>query len=163
MFKKIAFAAALAALSSAAMAADQPYFYAGGDLGRSDFQSYRSETSFGGFVGYQINSTFGVEAGYRRLAHVSDGEYDAKLNQTALSGTASMPLNDAVTVYGRLGYARVSQKVSSGPYSAKGSDSGALFGVGFSYAITPAVAARIEVQRLPDETTNLSTGIAFRF
>jgi OOP family OmpA-OmpF porin len=32
-----------------------------------------------------------------------------------------------------------------------------------SYAITPAVAARVEVQKPASDATNLSAGVAFQF
>ncbi|HEY0063242.1 MAG TPA: outer membrane beta-barrel protein [Telluria sp.] len=163
MLKKIAIAAALAALSSAAMAADQPYFYAGGDLGRTDFKFAPSATSYGAFAGYQINQTFGIEAGYRRLAHTSEFDFNANVTQVSLSATATLPLEGGFSVYGRLGMSGARVRYSGPGWISHHNDNSALYGVGFNYAITPAVSARIEVQRAARDTTNLSTGISYRF
>jgi OOP family OmpA-OmpF porin len=68
-----------------------------------------------------------------------------------------------LSLYGRLGVNRLEAKVSSAGYSAKDSTTKALYGVGLNYAFTPAVSARLEVQKPSSDATNLSAGVAFNF
>lgn len=173
MFKKIAAAAALLAVSSAALAGQPNTFYAGADVGKTKVEDFsKRDTSVGGFVGYNFHQNFAVEAGYRRLADhdiyvgtpgtgFADGK--AKLDQAQLSLVGSLPLDQNFSVYGRLGVNRLEAKVSSAGYSVKDSTTKALYGVGLSYAFTPAVSARLEVQKPASDATNLSAGVAFQF
>jgi OOP family OmpA-OmpF porin len=48
-------------------------------------------------------------------------------------------------------------------YNAKDNTTKALYGVGLSYAFTPAVSARVEVQRPSSDSTNVSAGVSFQF
>jgi hypothetical protein len=163
MFKKIAIAATLAILSSAAMAADQPYFYAGGDVGSTKIDGFDRETSFGGFGGYQINENFGVEAGIRRLADTDYAGVDVKVDQIAISAIGTIPLSNGFNVYGRLGYNRLSAKASGVGGSATEHENKALYGVGLGYSFSPVVMGRLEVQKPSSDVTNISAGVSFRF
>ena len=129
-------------------------------------------TSVGGFVGYNFHQNVAVEAGYRRLA-----DYDiavgtpeigfvggsVKFNQAHLSLVGSLPLNQHVSLYGRLGANHLEAKIGAPGYSGKDSTTKALYGAGLSYAFTPAVSARVEVQKPASEATNLSAGVSFQF
>lgn len=164
MFKKIAIAATLALLASAASAADQPYFYAGGDIGSTKIDGYSDrETSYGVFGGYQINQNFGVEANYRVLADFEDFGADFKGEQVGISAIGTIPLSNGFSVFGRLGYNHISAEVKGGGMSYKESDNKAVYGVGLGYAFTPTVSARVEVQKPESDVTNLSAGVSFRF
>jgi hypothetical protein len=163
MFKKIAIAATLAILSSAAMAADQPYFYAGGDIGSTKVEGADRETSYGAFGGYQINQNFGIEAGFRRLADTDVGGADLKVDQIALSAIGTIPLSNGFNVFGRLGYNRLTVKASANGFSATEHENKALYGVGVGYAFTPTVMGRLEVQKPESDVTNISAGVSFRF
>ncbi|MFC0252133.1 porin family protein [Massilia consociata] len=168
MFKKIAAATVLMIASATTFAAQPNTFYAGGDVGRtkSDFIPDR-DTSVGAFVGYNIDQTFAVEAGYRRLL---DRDYqwpdiraNTRVNQASLSLVASMPVGESFSVYGRLGAARLQNRFTSNEFVGKLSTTKALYGIGAGYAFSPAVSARIEVQKAENEATNLSTGLSFQF
>ncbi|TFW30415.1 hypothetical protein E4L96_00085 [Massilia arenosa] len=168
--KKTALIAALALFATAASAADTilPGFYAGADLGRSTADDYDGhETSYGGFLGYQINQNFAAELGYRRLADTTvrfaGYNVDAKVDQTAISVLGIVPLQKNFSVYGRLGYNHLKAKASLAGYSASDSDNKVLYGVGVTYAFTPAIVGRAEVQRPSSDSTNLSVGVAFTF
>jgi len=163
MFKKIAIAATLAILSTAAMADDQPYFYAGADVGSTKLTGADREASYGAFGGYQINENFGIEAGYRRLADTNYAGADVKLDQVALSAIGTIPLSNGFNVYGRLGYNRISVKATANGNSASDHENKALFGVGLGYAFTPTVMGRLEVQKAESDITNISAGVSFRF
>ncbi|MEX5746062.1 outer membrane beta-barrel protein [Massilia sp. X63] len=173
MFKKIAAATALVLASSAAFAAQPNTFYAGADVGKTKVDDFsKRDTSVGAFVGYNLSQNFAVEGGYRRL-----GDYDigvmsyggaidngsVKVDQAHLSLVGSMPIGESFSLYGRLGVNRLEAKLSSPAYDSKESTTKALYGVGLSYAFTPAVSARLEVQKPASDGTNVSAGVAFQF
>lgn len=165
MIKHIAAAAALLAASCAAFAAQPNTFYAGADVGKtraSDDWSER-ETSYGAFAGYNFHPNFAVEAGYRRLGEDRFGGYKLTADQLSLSVVGSLPVADKLSVYGRLGVNRLEGKVSSGGISVSDTTTKALVGVGVSYAFTPAVSGRVELQRAGSGITNLSAGVAYQF
>lgn len=168
MFKKIAIAATFAAISSTAMAAEPGRIYAGADIGTTKVDGVdKRETSVGAFVGYTITPAIAVEAGYRRLADydLSVGTASGKvtLDQISLSGVATMPLTEKFSVFGRLGYNHLEADASFAGTSADESESGVLYGVGAGYAISPTLAARVEVQRPSSDSTNVSAGLVFNF
>lgn len=163
MFKKIAIAASLAILSSAAMAADQPYFYAGGDLGSTKLEGADRETSFGGFAGYQFNQNFALEAGIRRLGEADFSGVNVKANQYSLSGVGTIPLSNGFSVFGRLGYNRVNLKASGFGMSDSDHDDEVLYGAGVGYKFSDTITGRLEVQKPHSDITNVSVGVAFRF
>lgn len=163
MFKKIAIAAALAVVASSSFAADANKFYAGGDLGSTKLDGFDRETSYGAFVGYNITPAVAVEAGYRRLGTYDDFGGDIDVNQASISAIGSLPLGNGFGVYGRLGYNRVEVKANAGRYSASESVNRALYGIGATYAFTPAISGRLEVQRPSSDSTNFSAGVSFQF
>lgn len=168
MFMKIAAAAALLVASSAGFAAEPDSFYAGADVGRTRITDVDGrDTSFGGFVGYNFHPNFAVELGQRRLFERDYrwGNEGANLraDQTSLSLVGSLPVAEGLSVYGRLGAARIQERFSTGGFTNKDSTTKALYGIGLSYAITPAIAARVEVQKISQQATNLSTGLSFQF
>ena len=168
MFMKIAAAAALLVASSAGFAAEPGSFYAGADVGRTRITDVDGrDTSFGGFVGYNFHPNFAVELGQRRLFERDYrwGNEGANLpaDQTSLSLVGSLPVAEGLSVYGRLGAARIQERFSTGGFTNKDSTTKALYGIGLSYAITPAIAARVEVQKISQQATNLSTGLSFQF
>lgn len=164
MFKKIALAAALAVMASSSFAADAPKWYAGVDAGTTKLDGYSDrETSYGAFVGYQFNANYAIEGGYRRLADFDVNGVDVKADQTALSLVATLPLSNGFGVFGRLGYNRVDVKASYNGFSAKDNTNGGLYGIGATYAFTPVITGRIEVQRPSSDSTNYSAGVAFSF
>ncbi len=173
MFKKIAAATALILASSAAFAAQPNTFYAGADVGKTKADGFSGkDTSVGAFAGYNFHQNFAVEAGYRRLDDREIGIMtgstsfvwgSSKLDQAHLSVIGSLPVGERFSVYGRLGANRLESKVGSNGYSFKHAETKALYGVGMNYAITPAVSARLEVQRPHGDATNLSAGVGFQF
>jgi hypothetical protein len=163
MFKKIAIAATLAILSSAAMAADAPYFYGGADVGSTKLEGADRETSFGGFLGYQFNQNFALEGGIRRLGEAEFTGGDVKLDQYSISGVGTVPLSNGFSVYGRLGYNRLNIKASGPLGSASDDTNEVLYGAGVGYKFSETVTGRLEVQKPESDVTNVSVGVAFRF
>lgn len=164
MFKKIAAATALIIASSAAFAAQPNTFYAGADVGRTKVDDISGrETSVGAFVGYNFHQNFAVEGGYRRLADYDMGPGSVKVDQAHLSLVGSLPVNERVSVYGRLGVNSLEGKIKAAGFEEKDSTTKALYGVGVNYAFTPVVSARVEVQKPSSDSTNVSAGVAFQF
>lgn len=174
MIKQIAIAASLALLSTAAMAADEPFYYAGADVGQTKldvdatfealFPTFDdTDVSVGGFVGYQFNQNIAMELGYRSLADFKFAGADWRARQTALSVIGSIPFGSGFSVFGRLGYNHVSLKVKSAGGTDTESESKVMYGVGMAFQITPVIAARVEAQRPSSDVTNVSAGVSFRF
>lgn len=173
MFKNIAAATALILASSAAFAAQPNTFYGGLDAGRTKVEDFsKRDTSVGAFVGYHLDQNFAVEGGYRRLADYDIGvarigggfdDGSIKADQAHLSLIGSVPMGESFRLYGRLGANRLQTKISSPAYNAKESTTKALYGVGVSYEFTPAVSARLELQKPSSDATNVSAGVAFQF
>lgn len=168
MFKKIAFAAALAILSTSSFAAEQPSLYAGLDVGSTKIDGFSDrETSFGGFIGYQFHQNIAVEVGYRSLADfdtvVSGTKVGVKLNQTAVSFIGTLPLSSGFNVFGRLGYNRLEAKGSVASFSAAESSNDAMYGVGVGYAFNAKISARVEIQKPSSDSSNVSVGVSYKF
>jgi OOP family OmpA-OmpF porin len=163
MFKKIAIAATLAILSSAAMAADRPHVYAGGDIGSTKIEGFDSETSFGGFVGYKFNQNFAVEGAIRSLVDAEIDGVDVTATQYAVSALGIIPVGNGFDVFGRLGINSLQSKVSVGNFRDKDSETKVLYGAGVGYKFSETISGRLEVQKPHSDITNVSAGIAFRF
>jgi opacity protein-like surface antigen len=170
MFNKIALAASFALLSSTAFAAAPGQFTIGADAGTTRFKSDGESghrASQGLFTGYQINDTFGVEVGFRRLNRQQEDFVDAKVNQTSVSATAAFPIANNLKAYGRLGMNRIEVRGSVTFLGVreefKEHDTKIVSGFGLSYTFTPKLSARIELQRPMRDLLNLSAGIGYSF
>ena len=168
MFKKIAAAAALAILSSTAVAQARAPIYVGADFGSTKLDGFSDrESSYGIFAGYQFTPMFAAEVSFRRLADFNDTfagtRADVTLDQTAVSLVGTLPLNRGFNVFGRLGYNDLKAKANVSGFSGSASDDGLLLGVGLGYQFSSTVSGRIEVQRPSSDSSNISAGIAFAF
>lgn len=160
MFKKIALAATLAIAATSSFAQVRPSVYAGVDVGSTKIDGISDrQSSFGGFVGYQFNDSFAVEAGYRRLADFDN----ITVNQTHASVIGILPLQSNFNIYGRLGYNNLDVKNSTAFGSLKDSTSGVLYGVGVGYNFTPNITARLEAQKPTSDTSNVSGTLSLKF
>jgi OOP family OmpA-OmpF porin len=121
-----------------------------------------------------LNNYFAIELAYRELMGIEEGveyeDYAYKFNSdiSALQASivASYPLNDAVSVYGRLGVGKIEVDTSSYENdwgditrdSESESKTKALFGFGGRYAITEQFGVRAEYSRFAKiEDTTLSS------
>jgi OOP family OmpA-OmpF porin len=161
MFQKIAIAATLAMLASSSFAqAPLPSFYGGIDIGSTKIDDMSDrQSSFGGFIGYQVNPNVAVEAGYRRLADFDN----ITLDQTHASVIGILPLQNKFNVYGRLGYNHVQAKASYSNVSVSDSTSGVLYGVGVGYDFTPTITARLEAQKPSSDSSNIGASLSLKF
>lgn len=99
----------------------QGHFYIGSDLGVSNVDNVEveDEIAAGIFGGYQFNRHFRLEVGVRSLAsdeysygdryEWSDEEFS--LSSLQVSGVALVPVSQQVSLYGRLGMARVEAEI----------------------------------------------------
>jgi OOP family OmpA-OmpF porin len=164
MIKQIIAAAALAAVAASSHAGEPGSFYGGADVGitKLDWGDH-TQTSYGAFLGYNLNKNFAVEANYRRLYAYDIYGFGHKGDQAGLSLIASQPLTESLSLYGRVGVSRLTDTYSSGGYKFTDHATRIMPGVGLSYKLTEKVSARVEVQRPGRDLTNLSTGISYSF
>jgi hypothetical protein len=163
---------------AAAGAAHAEGFYAGGLLTRAsvsiDGISDIKAVAIGAKLGLPLNKYFAVET--RLGIGASGAESVSFLNQSVdikldsfvgTYGKAILPLADAASVYGLLGYTR-GEITASGPGGTfVGSESGVSFGIGADYAITDGASLGIEWARLfsvnGSKLEGLTVGASFKF
>jgi opacity protein-like surface antigen len=182
MMKSIILAGVLATASISATAGD---FYVLGDVGQSklevsfeDATYSETDTMFDLGVGYNLNENFAFEFAYRDLGGINESaDYASSstdLTSLQLSALGKLPVNDAMYLYGRLGFARLTADYSldvynSSEYDESGSETKtkALIGLGMGYNITPAASLRVEYIRhakWEDVTfSSLSVGATYSF
>ncbi|WP_426103924.1 outer membrane beta-barrel protein [Massilia sp. TSP1-1-2] len=122
--------------------------------------------SVGVFVGYQFHTNFAVEGSYRSLNAFVPSTPD--IDQSAISVVGSQPLSNGFGVFARLGYNDVKVRHSCGAGKFLlcenfSPSNGVLVGVGATYAFTPSISARAEIQRPSSDLTNFGVGVAFGF
>ena len=164
MFKKLAIAAALAAVASSACAAESKGFYGGLDVGSTKVDNLDgNKTSAGGFLGYGFNQYVALELGYRELGKWNINGGTIKLGQTHLSVVGTYPLSPEFAIFGRLGNDAV--RVDSSVQGATFNDhpGGVFFGAGLNYKFTPTISGRAEIQKPTRDSTNYGVGIVFKF
>lgn len=109
------------------------------------------------FGGVDFTPTWGVEAGYTDLRKADfsyntgnvrgTGEADGK--RAYLAAKATMPLNEQVSFYGKLGagYQKTEFNASTVGVSRNESDTGVYAGVGAQYKLNQQVALTLEYER----------------
>jgi OOP family OmpA-OmpF porin len=169
MFKKIAVAAALAAVASSALAAGSKGFYGGLDIGSTKIRNVDDNgTSFGSVVGYGFNRYVALEFGYRRLGtwDIHGGPFDGgtyRSDQMLLTVVGSYPLTQELDLYGRTGFNDMANESSARGQSTTNDLSGGVYGVGLRYHFTPTISGRIEVMKPTVDSTNVNVGVVFKF
>lgn len=162
-------------------------WYVGADAGRSStgtvypgLNMTKSTDTVGGvFLGYQFNRNWGVEGFYSGAGKFSAvGGATTVTGKTDLYGldlTGTLPLADAFSLYGRLGYANSKTSASSSPVGYSGSNrSAATYGLGGEYDLTPQVGMRLGWDRYGAAVSNVgvtnnfninvwSVGILYKF
>lgn len=164
--KKIAIAALLSAVVAAPAFAADNGFYAGVTLGRSSTSaatgavlSKSSDTVFGILGGYQFTKNWGAEAFYTGAGKWTGQDtaglanFSGKTDTWGIVGTGTLPLSDAFSLYGKLGYASTKTTLSCtviiggaacGAAGATNATRGAAtYGLGAIYNVTPAVGIRL--------------------
>jgi OOP family OmpA-OmpF porin len=171
MIAKLIAAATLAAFAASSHAAepavaqpaDSGKLYAGVDVGTTRFEHDRTQASYGAFLGYQFTPNFALEGGYRSLYHTQVWGPKNSGDQLALSVIGSYPINSDLSVYGRLGVDRITEKSSYAGLEYTTHDTRVLPGLGVSYKLAKNVSGRLEVQKLGSTTSNVSAGVSYSF
>src|SRR5450830_6875 len=163
--KKLIFAlvAATAAIGAAQAATPGPYIGVGianadhtaSITGASSTSTDGWKTSGKIFGGYDIDQTFGVEAGYTdfRSSHYNytlngvnnSGTADGKAYYVA--GKATAPINDQFGVFGKLGLERSERSFNDPNFSGTNRKTGLYAGVGAEYNFNPKVSVSLEHER----------------
>ena len=165
MLKKIAVAATLAVLASTSFAAQRGAVYVGTDVGTTEIESLSGRSSsYGAYAGYQLNETFAVEAGYRRLAHSTEaGFVDVRGKQRALSMIATVPLYEELSMSYRVGFNKIKSQVTSGATMVQEDRGTFLYGIGMNYNFTKEIVGRVEFQKPSNNLNNVSVGVSVKF
>lgn len=173
--KKTLLAALMGAMVMAPLAAKAEGHYVKLNIGQSNFSdlgplSDIDATAFSIAYGYQLDKTWAVEGGYlntgRASMSASDGTASASLGLRTqslfLAGVGALPLNEAFSVYGKLGLAiNRSSGASSvagtgtvldGASSGKTTKASPLLGIGVAYQITPEWQASVDYSYLHEVT-----------
>lgn len=167
--KKIAAALLLStAVAAPAFAADTG-LYAGVTLGRSNTNSPNpnviltksKDTVLGVLGGYQFTKNWGAE-----LFYTGAGKYaghnaantvtsSGKADVYGIDAVGTMPLSDAFSLYGKLGFARAKTSTSSVPAStlAGATRTAATYGLGGVYNVNQSVGIRFGWDRYGAATT----------
>ena len=147
-------AAAMAA-SAGALAQQNPW-YVGLDVGQAEAGS-EDDTAFRLLGGYRLNPHFAAEAGWSRLFDTGNVEVSA----LELVGVGMFPLAQQLSVFGKLGLARV--EVETPGFSDDRTE--LTFGFGLQYDMAPQIGLRAQWQRYDtdDEIDVISVGAIFRF
>lgn len=143
-----------AAFAAPAFAAEEG-FYAGVTLGQARASSYSSaatltkstETVYGILAGYQFTRNFGGEVFFTGAGKFvgSAGAVTAsgKADAFGISAVATLPLSDAFSLYGKLGYASTKTTASSSNGILAGaSRDDVTYGLGATYHVNPSVGIR---------------------
>jgi OmpA-OmpF porin, OOP family len=176
-FGKFALSAALfSAIGCASVTAhaQKTGFYAGGAVGRLDYSIDTADFNSGGarvtskddkaigwrvFGGYQFNKYIGAEAGYAGLGKFSvkgtvNGSpftASAKTDGYTLALVGTLPLNDKLAFFGKMGGIRSKSKATASAANVRLTDSGhnngSLVGAGIKYSFNPQFALRLEAER----------------
>ena len=175
--KKIAIALLLtASIVTPAVAADMQKMYVGVRAGKANTSidnavlNKDNPTGYGVFIGHMFSPSFALEGEYLRLGEVNQGSGGYKSDAYSLSGVGSIPLGEEFTLFGKLGYAKVTSKPSGSNTNGKAKSDGVTYGFGGQYNVTPMVGVRAgwDKYKLDDGTFKgdvslVSVGAVFKF
>lgn len=130
--------------------------YAVGDISQATIEVSSYEDTSNGFsigAGYNIDSTFSVEASYRDLGDLGvsyDGSgFGVDFSAIQVSAIGKLPVNEQLDVYGRLGFAKITVDFAAyedgeKEFSASESKNKAVVGIGARYAVNDRTGLRFE-------------------
>jgi OOP family OmpA-OmpF porin len=180
------------ALPTAALA-EGPYVFVGAGKTKTDVQHSAVYPGFTGSIddsdtgwklgaGYRFHRNVAVELSYADLGEAKgSGTVGAQsltgtveASAIAISAVGILPINDAVSLTGRLGMASWDSEakgtLGSTAVSDKDSGTDPVFGIGARYSFSKNVAARVEWDRYadiddegPSDVDLLSVGVVFQF
>ncbi|MDD5383317.1 MAG: porin family protein [Gallionella sp.] len=156
--KKIAAALLLSTAVAAPVFAAEAGPYAGVTLGRSHagndgtggVQTKNTDTVLGVLGGYQFTKNWGAEVFYTDLGRGTGGSIaqptavSGKSDAWGINAVGTLPLSDAFSLYGKLGYASTKTKLSApaGWTITGATRNAATYGLGGVYNVKPAIGIR---------------------
>ncbi|MFP5390234.1 MAG: porin family protein [Gammaproteobacteria bacterium] len=160
--KKLIFALIAAATAMSAAHAQGPYVGLGVastdheyNFSGADGDGWKANAKI--FGGYEFDQTWGIEAGYTDIrkadARYTVGNTNGTLhtdgNRSYIAAKANLPINEQVSVYGKLGvgYSKVKASTSVPNLSWSDSKTEAYGGLGAQYALNKNVALTLEYER----------------
>lgn len=153
--KKIAIAALLSAIVAAPAFAADTGGYAGVTLGQARtgtvapgaVMTKSNDTVYGILGGYQFDNNWGAEAFYTgagKWAATSAGvPASGKADAWGVVAVGTLPLSDAFSLYGKLGYASTKTKANSPTLDLSATRNAATYGLGGTYNVNPSVGIRL--------------------
>lgn len=151
-----------------------PAFYVGASAGMTDHGTCEispsptscdtSSTGYKGFVGYQVNEWFGVEAGYANLgkteAVVLSQALEYKASAIPIQATLGYHWSNGLGVFGKVGGAYWSAKSNYLGSEVKETGFGFAGGVGVQWFFTGNVGVRAEFEYFPGVGKETTSGQA---
>ncbi len=113
------------------------------------------------FGGVDLDKTWAFEAGYTDhrsdTVNIGGGTQKTDGYATYYAAKGTMPLNEQVSLYGKLGLSRVKANLSStggvvGPFSSSDTKNGVYGGLGVQYNLSKQVALNAEYERYGNAT-----------
>jgi OOP family OmpA-OmpF porin len=136
--------------------------YAGGSIGDSDY-----DVGFKIFVGQQFHPNLAFEGQLTRFGERDERRFGAFAQASAWAVGGSLvglfPLNQDVSVFGKLGMHYVKTKVKGPGFSVSDSDVDLGIGAGARYRINQQLSLRAELEDIGDGGDMISVGVQLRF
>lgn len=162
MVKRLAFnglAILALAASGSASAAEKTGFYAGVGLGQASLELDsgvnfdNDDTGFKLFGGYAFNKFIAVEAAYLDggapdQALGGGQRLEIELTGINVSAVGTLPITEAFSAFGRLGFTSFDVDASNGNATASGGDEEFAYGIGALYNINDAFTLRAEYEAI---------------
>lgn len=145
--------AASLGMSSQALSQETKHFYGGIGIGQSTVSEDSSgfdgnDTAFKIYGGYSLNKHFSIEAAYLNLGEPDDRIFGTNigLEATAFNAAAigTVPLNEAFSLYGRLGVIFWDVEASSSFATVEDSGNDLAYGIGAAFNFSPMAKLRLE-------------------
>lgn len=146
MMKKLAAVVALSAVCATSAFAADDGAYVGVKLGNANKSVAgvsESNTGFGIFGGFKFNPNIAVEAEYVDLGTVASGFI--KFSTMDVAAVGFLPLNNQVSILGRLGMASTTEEFPAAGLSV--SRTAPTFGLGAQFDVSQAFALRLSWDR----------------
>lgn len=155
-------ALSVAAIASAQAQSSAPALtgvYVGGSIGSTSITDLGSKVGFGGYLGLKLNENFAVEGAAQSLGTYTVSGTDVKATAYNVSVLAGVPVDQNISVYGRLGYGTLT--ATAGGTTAD--TNSMLYGVGARYQLNQNLAVRAEYTRLASDTGIFGVGLQYGF
>ncbi len=133
--------------------------YVGGSVGSTSVTGLSSKAGFGGYAGIKLNENFAIEGAAQSLGTYTVSGTDVKATAYNVSVLAGVPIDQKISVYGRLGYGTVTA-TAGGTTADKNS---VLYGAGARYQLNQNLAVRAEYTRLASDTGTFGVGLQYGF